>query len=135
MEKQRDRVDELISRIFSIYLAAHNGYGEWGHIIAVRDLANTTLLDLIDSNDCLNGDEASLHTIEFCLQLLFRRVHDNLRTLIENIVFDLDKSIQVALIDLFYEYFVDLPLVEEGYLVYFRGISHDYQSLILSLIL
>ena len=53
------------------------------------------------------------------MKLLFRWVHDNLGTLIKNIVFDLDKPIQVALIDLFYEYFVNLALIEEGYLVYF----------------
>jgi hypothetical protein len=42
-----------------------------------------------------------------------------LTALIKNVVFDLDKAIEIALIDLFHEDLIDLTLIEKGNFLYF----------------
>ena len=61
----------------------------------------------------MHGDIGAADAVELGLQALLRRVHQHLRALAEDQLLDLDKTVQVRLIDLLRVDLEDLALIEE----------------------
>ena len=75
----------------------------------------------------MHGDETALHAIELTSELIFAWIDNHLRLAAEQIVFHLDKPVEVALLDVVRIDLVDLSLIVEEHLVdVLRAVSHNF---------
>jgi len=94
--------------------------------VIVEDAVFPTLIDLVDADYCVHGNEAALHAVEFGSELVLARVDDDFRLLAEDVVLNLDEAIQIARVDAVGVNLVDLThAVEYDFVdVIFAAVAH-----------
>src|SRR5690606_5434348 len=90
---------------------------ELGYLVApleFADLGRTLFFHLIDAHDGMHGNIRALHARELGLQPFFRRIDQQLSALAKDKLFNLDKTIHLALVYRPGEDLVDLALIKEN---------------------
>ena len=102
-----------------LFLVFWHRQGKGGHLLSAvaGDFCNAFLFDFVNSNDRVHGDEGPLNAFEFIPELIFRWINQHLRVVSENVVFNLNKAIKVALIYVFRVDFKNLALIVKKDLV------------------